>query len=97
MALIAACDAFVTNDSGLMHVAAAVDTPQVGIIGSTDPVATGPANPRSVLARVADACYLAPCMKPVCPIDHRCMTAVTVDMVAEMVQHVLATTDGAGP
>lgn len=90
MCMIAACQLFVTNDSGLMHVAAAVDTPQVAIIGSTDPVATGPSNDRSVIVSGACACAMAPCLKPTCPIDHRCMRAVTVDMVLEKVRLLMA-------
>jgi len=42
MALIKCCDAFVTNDSGLMHVAAGLETPTIAIFGSTDHIATGP-------------------------------------------------------
>jgi heptosyltransferase-2 len=83
MALIASCQAFVTNDSGLMHVAAALDIPQVAIIGPTDPVATGPVNAASRMVQVADICDKAPCLKPDCPIDHRCMTAIEVDDVIE--------------
>jgi len=81
MALIGACNLFVTNDSGLMHVAAALDISQVVIIGPTNPIATGPANPASQLVQVADACDLSPCLKPECPTDHVCMTAVTTEQV----------------
>jgi heptosyltransferase-2 len=49
MGLVEQCQFFVTNDSGLMHVAAALNVPMVAIFGSTDPVATGP---RSRKARV---------------------------------------------
>ena len=83
MALIEVCNLFITNDSGLMHVAAALDIPQVAIIGPTDPVATGPVNAASIILRDADSCHLMPCMKPHCPIDHRCMTALSVDNVFE--------------
>jgi heptosyltransferase-2 len=81
MALIQVCNLFITNDSGLMHVAAALDIPQVALIGPTDPVATGPVNAASIILRDADACHQMPCMKPHCPIDHRCMTALSVDNV----------------
>lgn len=82
MALIAECDLFITNDSGLMHVAAALEVPQVAIIGPTDPIATGPANADSLLVQKPEACHLSPCLQPHCPIiDHRCMTAISVDMV----------------
>ncbi len=82
MALIGQCDLFITNDSGLMHVAAALNRPQIVVIGPTDPTATGPSNPNSRLVQVKEACHLSPCLKPHCPIiDHRCMTAISVDMV----------------
>jgi heptosyltransferase-2 len=81
MALIQCCRVFVTNDSGLMHVAAALDVPQVVIIGPTDPVATGPANSASRIVHLPGSCELAPCLKPDCPLDHRCMTAIGMDSV----------------
>ncbi len=84
MALIGACHLFITNDSGLMHVAAALDVPQAAVIGPTDPVATGPVNSRSRLVQAAGSCHLSPCLKPHCPIeDHRCMTAISVEMVMD--------------
>lgn len=90
MALIGQCSLFVTNDSGLMHVAAALDVPQVAIIGPTDPIATGPVNPQSLLVQKPDACHLSPCLKPHCPIvDHRCMTAISVDMVMAAARSLL--------
>ncbi len=79
MALIEQCALFVTNDSGLMHVAAAFDTPQIVIIGSTDPVRTGPSNPRSRIVTAPTSC--GPCLKTECPTDHRCMKEISVEMV----------------
>ena len=79
MALIGCCHLFITNDSGLMHVAAALDIPQVALIGPTDPLSTGPSNPASVMLRMQGACPLMPCMKPHCPQAHQCMTAISVD------------------
>jgi heptosyltransferase-2 len=79
VALIERCQLFITNDSGLMHVAAALDTPQIAIFGSTDHVTTSPGSPRSRIIRVPVPC--SPCLKPDCPIDHRCMKNITVDMV----------------
>lgn len=81
MALIGCCQGFVTNDSGLMHVAAALDVPQVAIIGPTDAVATGPVNEASRMVQKMDSCYRAPCLLPHCPIDHRCMMAINVETV----------------
>jgi heptosyltransferase-2 len=91
MALIGCCRAFVTNDSGLMHVAAALDIPQAAIIGPTDAVATGPANDAGVLLQAEGSCERAPCLVPHCPIDHRCMTAVSVNMVYDTVMSLLIT------
>ncbi len=89
MALIGCCHAFVTNDSGLMHVAAALDIPQVAIIGPTDATATGPVGRASQMIRREGICDLAPCLKVDCPTDHRCMTAIDVDDVLSMVQDML--------
>jgi heptosyltransferase-2 len=80
-ALIETCRLFITNDSGLMHAAAALNINQVAVIGSTNFKATSPANENSVIIRVPVHC--SPCMKAECPIDHKCMDLVTVDMVYE--------------
>ncbi len=87
MALIGACDAFVTNDSGLMHVGAALGTPLVAIFGSTDAVATGPYSPRAVVLQKELACR--PCLKKECASDFRCMTEITVAEVAATVARLL--------
>ena len=80
LAFIDRCDVFVTNDSGLMHVAAALDVPLVAIFGSTDHVATGPFSERAAIVRRPMAC--SPCMKTHCPQGHfRCMEAVTAGEV----------------
>ena len=68
---------FLTNDSGAMHIAAAAGVPSVTVFGPTDEFATGPTGETSVLLREPVEC--APCLKRECPIDHRCMTRVTVD------------------
>jgi len=88
MALIERCDAFVTNDSGLMHVAAAVNTTLVAIFGSTNSTTTSPFSATSRIVRVPIEC--SPCMKPVCPLGHmNCMRQVSVEMVAEAVEGML--------
>lgn len=79
MALVAACRLFITNDSGLMHVAYALKVPLVAIFGSTDMLATGPLGAESQVVHVPVDC--SPCLKPVCPIDKRCMERITVEMV----------------
>lgn len=89
MALIGCCRAFVTNDSGLMHVAAALDIPQAAIIGPTDAVATGPVNDASRQIQAAGSCERAPCLLPHCPLDHRCMTAIEVVTVYNAVMSLV--------
>jgi heptosyltransferase-2 len=95
MALIGQCKLFVTNDSGLMHVAAALEIPQVAVIGPTDPVATGPVNQASRMVYLPEACEFSPCMKPHCPIvDHRCMTAISVELVMQTALALLGQSKG---
>ncbi|MFZ5995275.1 MAG: lipopolysaccharide heptosyltransferase II [Thermodesulfobacteriota bacterium] len=74
MALMACCRVFITNDSGLMHVAAAQHIPMVAIFGSTNPVTTGPFSDRAVIVRRDIDC--SPCLKTVCPSDFRCMKEI---------------------
>lgn len=90
-ALIGACNLFVTNDSGLMHAAAAQNINQVAVMGSTDFIATAPANANSIMVREPVDC--SPCLKPECPIDHRCMDRVSVEAVARACRSLLEKTD----
>jgi heptosyltransferase-2 len=85
-ALAARCAAFVSNDTGPMHLAAAVGTPVVAVIGPTDPGATGPLG-EHVIVRRETSC--APCLKRRCPTDHRCMTAITAEDVFAAVERML--------
>jgi heptosyltransferase-2 len=80
--LVAACRVFLTNDAGAMHVASALGVPTVAVFGPTDFVATAPAGPLSRIVREPVEC--SPCMLRDCPIDHRCMTAVSAERVAEV-------------
>ncbi|MDD2500544.1 MAG: lipopolysaccharide heptosyltransferase II [Geobacter sp.] len=84
MALIKRCNFFVTNDSGPMHIAAAFGVPLVAIFGPTDHVGTAPCSDKAIVVRQAVDC--APCKLRVCPTDHRCMTAVTVEDVVQAAQ-----------
>ncbi len=79
--IAAACDLFLTNDSGPMHVASALGVPTVAIFGATDDEATGPTGLHSRVIREPVEC--SPCLLRECPIDHRCMTRVTASRVAE--------------
>lgn len=90
IALIGRCQLFVTNDSGLMHIAAALDIPQIAIFGSTNHLTTAPAGSRSHILRIPTPC--SPCLKPECPEKHhRCMKAVTVDMVCSLAEQLIST------
>jgi len=86
MALIARCRLFVTNDSGLMHVAAALGIPLIAIFGSTDPGKTSPLGNLCRVLRKPVAC--APCLKTECPEDRRCMGLIPVDEVYEEVKTI---------
>lgn len=90
-ALIEKCRLFITNDSGLMHAAAALNIPQIAIFGSTNHTTTSPAGDKSLIIRVPAPC--SPCLKPDCPTDHCCMTAVTAEMVYEKALTHLDTND----
>jgi heptosyltransferase-2 len=72
VALLGLADAVVSNDSGLMHVAAALDRPQVALFGPSDPGRTGPRNPAAQVLRRGLDC--SPCNRRVCPLGHhRCL------------------------
>ena len=79
--MAAACEAFLTNDSGPMHIASALGVPTVAVFGATDHVATGPTGLLSRVVREPVDC--SPCLLRECPIDHRCMTRVTAERVVE--------------
>jgi heptosyltransferase II len=78
-ALLSQCHLFLGNDSGAMHVAAAVGLPVVAVFGPTDPDGTAPVTPRASI--VQQRPYCSPCFLRCCPTDHRCMKAVTSEMV----------------
>ena len=77
----AACRLFLTNDSGAMHIASALGVPTVTVFGATNHITTGPTGPLARVVRKDVEC--APCMLRECPIDHRCMAAVSAEEVAE--------------
>jgi heptosyltransferase-2 len=88
-ALLARSRLLLTNDTGAMHVAAAAGTPVLAIFGPTDAEATGPLGVRARIVRRPVPC--SPCLLRECPIDHRCMTAVTVEEVVEAARELLGT------
>jgi heptosyltransferase-2 len=90
MALLKLCRVLLTNDSGPMHLAAALGTPVVVPFGSTSPALTGPGlpgDPRHQLLQAGAPC--SPCFRRVCPIDFRCMTGITPDRVVEAVSRAI--------
>ncbi|MGR3951762.1 MAG: lipopolysaccharide heptosyltransferase II [Chlamydia sp.] len=78
MALISLANVTLSNDSGPMHIASALDRPLVALFGSTDPYRTGPFNGGKVLYKQT---LCSPCYLRKCPIDFRCMTAISVHEV----------------
>ena len=87
-ALIAAARAVISNDSGLMHVAAAFGVPQVAVFGSSSPRHTPPLNEKArVLWLKDDASYqppldCSPCFQRECPLGHtRCLYDITPERV----------------
>jgi heptosyltransferase II len=88
--LLKLCRVLLTNDTGPMHVAAAVGTPVVVPFGSTAPELTGPGLPgeqQHQLLRSHASC--APCFRRKCPIDFRCMYGISEAQVIEAVVKVL--------
>ena len=82
LAVIHELDLLITNDSGLMHAAAALWTPLVALFGSTDPLSTGPFTPLASVLHEPLAC--SPCRQRQCPEKHyQCLKLITV---AEVVQ-----------
>jgi heptosyltransferase-2 len=83
-----------TNDTGAMHVAAAVGSPLLAIFGPTDLDATGPLGPRCRAVRAPVPC--SPCLLRECPIDHRCMTGIAVEEVVRAAEELLNETQSDG-
>ncbi len=81
MAAVKRCAMLLTNDTGPMHIASAFQIPVVAIFGPTDWRSTSPFGSAHAIVRQPVDC--APCLLRECPIDHRCMTGVTVEQVYE--------------
>jgi len=79
VAILSLTDVLITNDTGPAHIAAALNRPTLVIFGPTDPRTTRPFSHVAEIVRHPPEC--APCMLRDCPIDHRCMTAITPDEV----------------
>lgn len=93
VAVVARAEALVSNDSGVMHIGAALDRPQVAVFGSTNPAWTRPLNPGSaVLYRNLDC---SPCYARECPLGHTlCLESITPDSVMAAVENVLNNAPG---
>ena len=88
--VLAISDACVCNDSGAMHLAAAVGAPVIATFGPTNEKATGPlARPSRAAHVLTHDVWCRPCMLRECPIDHRCMTGITPAQVFATVTSVL--------
>ncbi len=87
--LYARCAVVITNDSGPMHVAAAVGTPVVAIFGPTDPALTGPYGKHHIVLRSGIPC--SPCFKDYCTnnLQMECMKKVTVEQVLAAAKHFI--------
>lgn len=79
VALISVADLVVSNDTGPAHIASALGRPTLVIFGPTNPLTTRPYASSAEVVRHPPEC--APCMLRDCPIDHRCMTAISVEEV----------------
>ena len=94
---LAAADVAISNDSGLLHVAAAIGTPTIGIFGPTSPWHWAPLNPIAAAVRqTVEALPCQPCHKPTCYMrHHRCMRDILVEQVIEVTQRAMAEVPGA--
>ncbi len=81
------CRLLLTNDTGTMHLAALLSVPTVAIFGSTEPRLTGPLGDRHIILRHHVEC--SPCFLRECPIDFRCMKAVSVQEAVDAVLSIL--------
>ncbi len=78
------CEWIVANDSGPLHVAAALGRKSVAIFGPTDPALTAPLADCVTIVREKPDC--APCRRRICLTDHVCMKAITADMILDVIR-----------
>jgi heptosyltransferase II len=94
MGLLKACDLLITNDSGPMHLAAALDVPQLALFGSTSEIATGPLSRRAKVVKRQVDCN--PCFLRKCPTDFRCMKGITIEQVLGLARELIEKNTAAG-
>jgi heptosyltransferase-2 len=88
---MAAASVAISNDSGLMHIAAAIGTPTMGIFGPTNPYHWAPLNGLAATIQTGTVVPCQPCQRPVCTMnDHRCMRDIPAADVVATAQRVLA-------
>lgn len=88
---LAAASVAVSNDSGLLHVAAAIGTRTIGIFGPTSPWHWGPLNPIAAAVQTATKLDCQPCHKPTCRMRHHlCMRDISAEQVFDVTQRTLA-------
>ncbi len=95
VALLSVVDVLITNDTGPAHIASALNRPTLVIFGPTNPLTTRPFSETGEIVREPPDC--APCMLRDCPIDHRCMTAISPEEVFSRVRSMLTDKLTRGP
>lgn len=95
MAVLKRCVLLLTNDTGPMHIASALGVPVVAVFGPTDFRTTSPFGMMHAVVRQPVDC--APCLLRECPIDHRCMTRISVDQVYDTATEILRQLGRSGP
>jgi heptosyltransferase II len=94
---LAAADVAISNDSGLLHVAAALGTPSIGIFGPTSPWHWAPLNPLAAVIEPKTEVPCRPCHKPTCRFGHhRCMRDISAEQVAAAVLAAVGPNSGNG-
>src|SRR6185437_3193541 len=87
---MASASVAISNDSGLMHIAAALGTPTMGIFGPTSPYLWAPLNGLAATVQTRTRLACQPCQRTVCTMnDHRCMRDISASEVADIAQRVL--------